>query len=217
MVGVDLPSLNNFRDLSAVTLAHGHFIRPNLLLRGASPLDLSTRDVSTLVSRVGLRTVLDLRSEEEAGKDTGARSLQAHAAVRTKHVNLLDAELIRGGAIRKLLAMPHYCAMLAALWLVRVNCYKTPVASYSRGLQYAGGTISGTIWVRRKLRESGRGGLCVGRVFILSLHARDGADHRACRRAAARRGWRLRRTLLRASIAVAFVARLSRTRRHGCL
>ena len=126
MVGVDLPSLNNFRDLSAVTLAHGHFIRPNLLLRGASPLDLSTRDVSTLVSRVGLRTVLDLRSEEEAGKDTGARSLQAHAAVRTKHVNLLDAELIRGGAIRKLLAMPHYCAMLAALWLVRAITRSIP-------------------------------------------------------------------------------------------
>lgn len=115
---VSLPSLNNFRDLSAVALANGGSIRPGVVFRGASPHDLSSQDARTLIGHVGLRTVLDLRSKEEASKDTGERLL-LHSQVCTQHVNLLDEELVRGGAMRKLVTMPHFCVLLAWFWLVR--------------------------------------------------------------------------------------------------
>lgn len=132
MVQVNLPSLNNFRDLSAVALASGHSIRPGVVFRGASPHNLSSQDVRTLVDHVGLRTVLDLRSQEEAEKDAGERLLQ-HSQVCTRHVNLLDEELVRGGALRKLVTMPHFCFLLACLWVFRALTRAVP--KLPRGLR----------------------------------------------------------------------------------
>lgn len=61
---VDLDGTANTRDLGGLPVAGGR-IRPGLLLRSDNLQGLTARDVTDLVDRIGVRTVLDLRTDSE--------------------------------------------------------------------------------------------------------------------------------------------------------
>jgi protein-tyrosine phosphatase len=56
----------NFRDLGGLPVAGGGHIRPGQLFRSATPQLMTEGDLSWLRTRIGLRTVLDLRFAKES-------------------------------------------------------------------------------------------------------------------------------------------------------
>ena len=84
--GVSL-RVGNLRDLSSVDLrqlSSGRAMRPNAVLRSASPANLTREEVRFLQHDLGLRSVIDLRAQAEAEKDVGARRLSRAAGVTTQ-------------------------------------------------------------------------------------------------------------------------------------
>ncbi len=59
----------NFRDLGGLATRDGRVTARGILFRGDSPRYLTERDTDTF-ERIGLRTVIDLRSETERGRDS---------------------------------------------------------------------------------------------------------------------------------------------------
>ncbi len=59
---------HNFRDVGGVRTAHGRLVRPGLLFRSASLDSLTAAGQATLAG-LGVRTVIDIRSEGEVGRN----------------------------------------------------------------------------------------------------------------------------------------------------
>lgn len=66
MSWIDLEGAVNVRDVGGLPTVDGRETRPGVLIRADNLQDLSPADVALLVERIGLRTVVDLRSHGEA-------------------------------------------------------------------------------------------------------------------------------------------------------
>ncbi len=84
---LDLDGTVNARDVGGVPLIDGGVVRPGVLLRADNLQDLSPRDIATLVEDLGLRAVVDLRTEYELVSE-GPGPLEADARVRIEHRSL---------------------------------------------------------------------------------------------------------------------------------
>ena len=67
--------LNNGRCCGGLPTADGRVVAAGLLLRSATPADASHEQCEHLRTQLSLRTVIDLRTPEEAGRDSGPRLL----------------------------------------------------------------------------------------------------------------------------------------------
>mmetsp|Transcript_126090 Transcript_126090/g.223292 ORF Transcript_126090/g.223292 Transcript_126090/m.223292 type:complete len:374 (-) Transcript_126090:28-1149(-) len=105
-------SVPNFRDLGQTPCAHG-FIRPGLLLRSASPSNISERDATTFGSSI--HTVLDLRLQKDAEKDEGPRRL----APMTRHLPLLCEAKMKSALKRRATKKPVLFSKLLALSILK--------------------------------------------------------------------------------------------------
>ena len=74
---IRLAGADNVRDLGGLPAADGHFTRHGRLLRGEFTPSLAEADLSLLVTEMGLRTVVDLRTRSEVRTAPG--SWLAHA------------------------------------------------------------------------------------------------------------------------------------------
>ncbi|KAL1528936.1 hypothetical protein AB1Y20_010258 [Prymnesium parvum] len=108
-----IKTLNNFRSLGAIPCrGNTRIIRPGLLYRAASPAKVSEPDALELQRRV--RTIIDLRSENDARQDSGARLL----APRTTHVELLKRSVVSKRVKRLMLRQPlHAMPFLLFIFL----------------------------------------------------------------------------------------------------
>lgn len=88
MAWLELDGAVNVRDLGGLPAAGGQQVAAGRLLRGDDMNDLSPADVDLLVSRIGLTTVIDLRSTAEV-RDRGPGPLGGAAGVRHVHHSLL--------------------------------------------------------------------------------------------------------------------------------
>ncbi len=64
----DIEGTHNFRDVGGVRAADGRLVRPGLLFRSAS-LDSLTEAGLAALAGLGIRTVIDIRSEGEVGRN----------------------------------------------------------------------------------------------------------------------------------------------------
>lgn len=64
----DVEGTHNFRDVGGVRAADGRLVRPGLLFRSASLDSLTEAGLATLAG-LGIRTVIDIRSEGEVGRN----------------------------------------------------------------------------------------------------------------------------------------------------
>jgi protein-tyrosine phosphatase len=85
---LELDGAVNVRDLGGLPAAGGQQVAAGRLLRGDDMNDLSPADVDVLVTRIGLTTVIDLRSPAEV-RDRGPGPLRGAAGVRHIHHSLL--------------------------------------------------------------------------------------------------------------------------------
>jgi hypothetical protein len=85
---LELDGAVNVRDLGGLPAADGQQVAAGRLLRGDDLNDLSPADVDLLVTRMGLTTVIDLRSPAEV-RDRGPGPLRGAAGVRHVHHSLL--------------------------------------------------------------------------------------------------------------------------------
>ncbi|MEX5631730.1 tyrosine-protein phosphatase [Parafrankia sp. FMc2] len=85
----DLAGTDNTRDLGGIPTVDGGLTRPGVLLRSDTLQELTTADVTRLRQAFGLRTVLDLRAEEEAGRE--GRGPLEHEPVDYHNLSFLPA------------------------------------------------------------------------------------------------------------------------------
>lgn len=104
-------SVPNFRDLGLTPCSHG-IIRPGVLLRSASPSNISAADATALDS---IRTVLDLRLEHDAKRDAGPRRL----ASKTQHVSLLTEGKVRKALLSRARSYPILLSKLIGLVVLK--------------------------------------------------------------------------------------------------
>ena len=88
MAWIDLDGAVNVRDLGGLPADEGRRTAPGVLLRSDNLQGLSPADVATLVDRVGLTTVVDLRSGAEAESE-GPGPLDAVPSVARLHLSVL--------------------------------------------------------------------------------------------------------------------------------
>ncbi len=86
---IELDGAVNMRDLGGLPTDDGGAIRPGALLRSDNLQDLTERDVRLLVSDIGLRNVIDLRSEIEVSL-IGPGPMHRHPAVTVHHLSLFS-------------------------------------------------------------------------------------------------------------------------------
>src|SRR4051794_9085220 len=84
---IDLDGAVNVRDVGGVATADGATIRTGLLLRSDNLQELTPDDVQRLVGEIGLRNVIDLRSEVEVDLE-GPGPLSREPAVTVHHLSL---------------------------------------------------------------------------------------------------------------------------------
>ncbi|MEV5753268.1 tyrosine-protein phosphatase [Actinoallomurus sp. NPDC052308] len=84
---IELEGAVNVRDLGGLPTADGGAIRPGALLRSDNLQDLTPADVHRLVTDLGLRNVVDLRSEAEVNL-TGPGPLTDVPTVTIHHLSL---------------------------------------------------------------------------------------------------------------------------------
>jgi len=84
---IDLDGTVNARDVGGIPLRDGGSVTAGVLLRADNLQDLSDRDVTTLVDELGLRAVIDLRTEYELVSE-GPGPLEAQSRVRVEHRSL---------------------------------------------------------------------------------------------------------------------------------
>lgn len=118
-------TLPNGRDLGGTPLPNGRVVAHNRLLRSATPADASPAVVDELIrpshGGLGLRTVIDLRSQREGDKDEGSCLLHAaHGAPTLKHLPMLDEQMLRDGLKRKVLRQPLLLLTLLPVMLLRL-------------------------------------------------------------------------------------------------
>jgi len=116
--GVDL-RVGNLRDLSATSLSSGRAMRPNAVLRSASPANMTHEDVRFMQHEIGLRSVLDLRAQAEGEKDVGARLLPQAAGVSTQFLSLFDEQMLRSELKSNAQRKPLMFAALVGLKLAK--------------------------------------------------------------------------------------------------
>ena len=63
---LELAGAHNVRDLAGLPAADGRRVRPGVLLRGDHLDDVTDADLAVLRDAVGLRAVVDLRTDREA-------------------------------------------------------------------------------------------------------------------------------------------------------
>jgi protein-tyrosine phosphatase len=85
---IELDGAVNVRDLGALATDDGRATAPRRLLRGDNLQDLSPSDVRTLVTGLGVTTVVDLRSPWEV-RSEGPGPLTRVASVRHVHLSVL--------------------------------------------------------------------------------------------------------------------------------
>lgn len=88
-IWIELEGAVNVRDLGGLPTADGGAIRPGALLRSDNLQDLTARDIRLLVSDIGLRNVIDLRSEVEVNL-IGPGPLHRHPSVTIHHLSLFS-------------------------------------------------------------------------------------------------------------------------------
>lgn len=86
---IELEGAVNVRDLGGLPTADGGVIRPCALLRSDNLQNLTAHDVRLLVSDIGLRNVIDLRSEIEVNLIRPG-PLHAHPTVTIHHLSLFS-------------------------------------------------------------------------------------------------------------------------------
>ena len=84
---IDLEGAVNVRDLGGLPTTDGGEIRPGALLRSDNLQDLTPADVQRLVADLGVRNVIDLRSEAEVNL-LGPGPLTREPAVTIHHLSL---------------------------------------------------------------------------------------------------------------------------------
>ena len=108
--------LNNGRCCGGLPTADGRVVADGLLLRSATPADASIEDVEHLRTCLSLRTVIDLRTPEEAMRDCGLRLLYEEgpgAAPAVHYVPIVVETQLRAGIKRKALTRPRYLLPMA--------------------------------------------------------------------------------------------------------
>ncbi|MEW1952977.1 tyrosine-protein phosphatase [Terrabacter sp. NPDC080008] len=93
---IELDGVVNMRDLGGMVTAGGDTVRPHRLLRSDNLQDLTPEAVEVLVSRVGLRDVVDLRTHVEVAKE-GDGPLRAVPVVRHHHHTLYREDSLESG------------------------------------------------------------------------------------------------------------------------
>jgi protein tyrosine/serine phosphatase len=84
---IELDGAVNVRDVGGLPTADGSTIRTGMLLRSDNLQELSSGDVDLLVSELGVRHVIDLRSEAEVSLE-GPGPLTGEPAVTIHHLSL---------------------------------------------------------------------------------------------------------------------------------
>ncbi len=82
-----LEGADNVRDVGGLPVTGGRSTRSGVLLRSANLRGLTAGDVELLVEKIGLRTVIDLRTPREVDRD--GPSALAKASVRTVELSLI--------------------------------------------------------------------------------------------------------------------------------
>jgi len=93
---IELDGVVNMRDLGGMVTADGDTVRPRRLLRSDNLQDLTPEAVEVLVSRLGVRDVVDLRTHVEVAKE-GAGPLRAVTGVRHHHHTLYREDSVESG------------------------------------------------------------------------------------------------------------------------
>ncbi|GAA1970788.1 tyrosine-protein phosphatase PtbB [Terrabacter lapilli] len=93
---IELDGVVNMRDLGGMVTADGDTVRPRRLLRSDNLQDLTPEAVEVLVSRLGVRDVVDLRTHVEVAKE-GDGPLRAVAGVRHHHHTLYREDSVESG------------------------------------------------------------------------------------------------------------------------
>ena len=88
MTWVDLDGAVNVRDVGGLPTVDGRTTRSGVLLRSDNLQDLSEADVRLLVEQLGLRTVLDLRTDGEVELE-GPGPLRARPEIAHHHLTLI--------------------------------------------------------------------------------------------------------------------------------
>lgn len=86
---LQMEKLVNARDLAGYRSSDGRSVVSGLLLRTAALADASDRDLARLVSEYGVRTVIDLRSEDEVLQKPDPRP----EGVKYVHITIMDESL----------------------------------------------------------------------------------------------------------------------------
>jgi len=90
-------TIPNFRDVGGLSAANGRVVRSGLLHRSGSPANASRAEADAVLQTLSVRTVLDLRGEDDAGKDSGPR----HLLPATKYLPLLTSDMMRSALIQR--------------------------------------------------------------------------------------------------------------------
>lgn len=93
---IELDGVVNMRDLGGMVTADGDTVRPRRLLRSDNLQDLTPEAVEVLVSRLGVRDVVDLRTHVEVAKE-GDGPLRAVTGVRHHHHTLYREDSVESG------------------------------------------------------------------------------------------------------------------------
>ncbi|WP_374969763.1 tyrosine-protein phosphatase [Terrabacter sp. BE26] len=93
---IELDGVVNMRDLGGMVTAGGDTVRPRRLLRSDNLQDLTPGSVEVLVSGLGLRDVVDLRTHVEVAKE-GDGPLRAVPGVRHHHHTLYREDSVESG------------------------------------------------------------------------------------------------------------------------
>jgi len=110
---IDLEGADNIRDLGGLPVSNGSRTRFHRLLRSGTLQDLTTGDVTHLTEVLGIRTVVDLRLDDEAEREGSA--LSGIPAVRYLSLPLSGTGNIRSDIVADATEMDivaHYVALL---------------------------------------------------------------------------------------------------------
>jgi protein-tyrosine phosphatase len=84
---IELEGAVNVRDVGGLPAADGRTVRPGVLIRSANLQHLTAADVSRLVDELGVRRVIDLRTDIEVTSEAPG-PMHAHPEVTVRHLSL---------------------------------------------------------------------------------------------------------------------------------
>ncbi|HEX2904112.1 MAG TPA: tyrosine-protein phosphatase [Jatrophihabitans sp.] len=86
---IELEGVVNVRDVGGLPTEDGRRIRPGVLIRSANLIDITEADVARLVTELGVRRVVDLRTDVEVARTAPGR-LRAAEQVRFYNLSLYN-------------------------------------------------------------------------------------------------------------------------------